>query len=212
MKKLSAGEKEIHIIMKDEAGNFSNVLTVSIPDSRKSGSTDKNKENNISGSSGKKGPGGQQSTAYIRNNKDSVEEGDGVLKKMNKTSSGSSENPQEKRGAVGSDRKKPDQKEGKSDTKKKKLKKEKSKKESTEGQTPEKSETKTSLGSSNSGAAKQANVASASSGQRLPGELKVVSGIALAGGLYLIFWIRACVVNRTRTAWKRRKRERNQVV
>ena len=212
LKKLSAGEKEIHIIMKDEAGNFSNVLTVSIPDSRKSGSTDKNKENNISGSSGKKGPGGQQSTAYIRNNKDSVEEGDGVLKKMNKTSSGSSENPQEKRGAVGSDRKKPDQKEGKSDTKKKKLKKEKSKKESTEGQTPEKSETKTSLGSSNSGAAKQANVASASSGQRLPGELKVVSGIALAGGLYLIFWIRACVVNRTRTAWKRRKRERNQVV
>ena len=113
---------------------------------------------------------------------------------------------------MGSDRKKPDQKEGKSDTKKKKLKKEKSKKESTEGQTPEKSETKTSLGSSNSGAAKQANVASASSGQRLPGELKVVSGIALAGGLYLIFWIRACVVNRTRTAWKRRKRERNQVV
>ena len=95
LKKLSAGEKEIHIIMKDEAGNFSNVLTVSIPDSRKSGSTDKNKENNISGSSGKKGPGGQQSTAYIRNNKDSVEEGDGVLKKMNKTSSGSSENPQE---------------------------------------------------------------------------------------------------------------------
>ena len=188
--------------MKDEAGNFSSVLTVSIPDSRKNGSTDDNKGNNISGSSGKKGPGGQQSTAYVRNNKDSVEEGDGVLKKMNKTSSRSSENSQEKRGAVGSDGEKSDQKEGKGDTKKK----------NTEGQTPEKSDTKTSLGSSNSGAAKQTNVASVNSGQTLPRELKVVSGIALAGGLYLLFWIRACMVNRTRTAWKRRKRERKQVV
>ena len=198
--------------MKDEAGNFSSVLTVSIPDSRKNGSTDDNKGNNISGSSGKKGPGGQQSTAYVRNNKDGVEEGDGVLKKMNKTSSRSSENSQEKRGAVGSDGEKSDQKEGKGDTKKKNLKKEKNKKENTEGQTPEKSDTKTSLGSSNSGAAKQTNVASVNSGQTLPRELKVVSGIALAGGLYLLFWIRACMVNRTRTAWKRRKRERKQVV
>ncbi len=73
LKKLTAGEKEIYIVMKDAAGNFSKVLTVSIPDSRKSGSSGEHIKHISSGTTGRREPGGQQSSAYIRNSEDSVE-------------------------------------------------------------------------------------------------------------------------------------------
>ena len=85
---LKKGPKFIHIIMKDDFGNFSEILTVSIPDSRKTASVDnKTQEAGSGGKNPAAATEGNQSSEYIRGQKDSVEEGDGILKKMNKTSS-----------------------------------------------------------------------------------------------------------------------------
>ena len=78
---LKKGPKFIHIIMKDDFGNFSEILTVSIPDSRKTASVDNKTQEAGSGGKNPGGPEGNQSSEYIRGQKDSVEEGDGILKK-----------------------------------------------------------------------------------------------------------------------------------
>ena len=209
LKKLTAGEKEIYIVMKDAAGNFSKILTISIPDSRKSGSSGEHIKHISSGTTGRREPGGQQSSAYIRNSEDSVEEGSGVLKKMNKTSTDPSENSQERRGTVLSEEKKV-QERGDAQG-------EKSKKKSTvsEGKKPEKSEEKTKLESKKSGIVEQRNKASGKKRNDQKESFQkqnIIFVISLAGGFYLLFWIRACMVNRTKTAWKRRRKERKQIV
>lgn len=199
---LKKGKKYIHIIMKDDFGNFSKVLTVSIPDSRKSASDNhKNQESGNRGGKHPGGPEGKQSSAYTRDNRESVEEGSGILKKMNKNSS---EEPQkENNSKVEENTEKESEEEKKGETEKK-------------GKTVKKTETN-SDSEQNVSEEKEKNVTDRSKSQdhmrkkdgwkALPFRLKAASFISVAGLLYLLFWIRACMVNRRKTEWKRKVRK-----
>ena len=43
----------------------------------------------------------------------------------------------------------------------------------------------------------------------LPTKIKAASFISVIGVVYLLFWIRGCMVNRRTTEWKKKRRKKN---
>ncbi|MFR8758596.1 MAG: hypothetical protein ACLVG5_17515, partial [Clostridium sp.] len=43
----------------------------------------------------------------------------------------------------------------------------------------------------------------------LPTKIKAASFISVIGVVYLLFWIRGCMVNRRKTEWKKKRRKKN---
>ena len=209
---LKKGPKFIHIIMKDDFGNFSEILTVSIPDSRKTASVDNKTQEAGSGGKNPGGPEGNQSSEYIRGQKDSVEEGDGILKKMNKTSSKETKITDSTQGdSVAEQSEEAAKKEGKKgekDRNKKNGKSKKIKKGSSDEKSAEKK--KEENGGSTAGQTESRKHMRKNGGfKALPTKIKAASFISVIGVVYLLFWIRGCMVNRRKTEWKKKRRKKN---
>lgn len=209
---LKKGPKFIHIIMKDDFGNFSEILTVSIPDSRKTASVDNKTQEAGSGGKNPGGPEGNQSSEYIRGQKDSVEEGDGILKKMNKTSSKETKTTDSTQGDSVAEKSeeaaKKEGKKGEKDRNKKNGKSKKIKKGSSDEKSAEKK--KEENGGSTAGQTESRKHMRKNGGfKALPTKIKAASFISVIGVVYLLFWIRGCMVNRRKTEWKKKRRKKN---
>ena len=174
---LTKGEKEIHIIMKDLAGNFSNKLTIEIPNSRLT---------NTNRNPGR--PGGHQSSRYLRNRNGSVAQGSGQLRRMNRASG---------RGGT-----KPDAS-GKTDPKEN-LKEQEQKNASGKEDAGNGKENSGSTKGTNLSGEKMIKAVQ-ETWNRMPAGMQIAVILALLGLLYLLFWSRAYWYNRKKTNWRRER-------
>ena len=184
---LTAGEKEIHIIMKDNFNNFSETLTISIPESR------------LKSSGAHAGrPGGHSSSMYIRKRKNSVEQGSGKLKRMNRGRNVS----RKKDGTAFTDE---EEKILKSKNKREEATKN-TEETSGKGATPGDGKNTGSDGGKGSGKTMENTIkAVQQTWDKLPTGMRIAAVLALIGVCYLIFWFRAYWYNRKKTAWRKKK-------